>query len=158
MNGRFWDDALRRGASKLSTLYSAQRIVLHLHASGLSAEPTSRGSDYCAIHERQLWRAVAQHRCASQRAGLDRMRLFVKRSPRSEKSAEPTYPGSECCAVDERQLQRADAQHPDMTRRAARGRFRRRQEGREAANRCERAHGFPCSRTRETIRPMRTSP
>jgi len=37
MNGRFRDDAQRHGASELSTQYSAQQIVPHLHASGLSA-------------------------------------------------------------------------------------------------------------------------
>jgi hypothetical protein len=39
INNRFRKDALRRGAPELSTLHSAQRIVLHLHWSGLSALP-----------------------------------------------------------------------------------------------------------------------
>jgi hypothetical protein len=34
MNGRFREDALRRGAVEMSMLYSAQRIVLRLHGSG----------------------------------------------------------------------------------------------------------------------------
>ena len=33
MNGRFREDVLRRGASELLMLYSAQRIVPHLRGS-----------------------------------------------------------------------------------------------------------------------------
>ena len=67
----------RRAAPRRSMqpeLRSAQRIMLHARQSASSAEPTSRGLDCCAAHERQIRGTAAQHRDAPRRAGPGRFR------------------------------------------------------------------------------------
>ncbi len=54
--------------------------LLRQHRSGLSAEPTSRGSDCCAAHERQIRGTAAQHSDTLRRAGPGRsLRLVMPR-------------------------------------------------------------------------------
>ena len=67
-----------RWKSSTSTGKRHQHILsIDMQITGKPAEPTFRGSDCCAMDERQLWRAAARHGCVPRRAGLGRSRRFL---------------------------------------------------------------------------------
>ncbi len=79
MNDRFREGALRRCACELMTLYSMRRIVLRLHASGLSALPSLARvwptSD--ALREAVFWVTDCLH-ARRAKAAVAALRRFVQ--------------------------------------------------------------------------------
>ena len=80
-------DRTMRGTSALGRSRSFTR---NCRRSGKSAEPTYPGSECCAVDERQLQRADAQHPDMTRRAATGRSRPFPADGRSAERSARRT--------------------------------------------------------------------